>query len=288
MEVTTVDRQMSAPRSARRAASLAFVAIALLSLPALAPAESRREDAETETRYMAMGDSIAAGRGAMPQTEGYVYLLYRWGAIDDLHNTHLSNAAVSEATSANVLFHQLPQALPGPHGAGFRPDVITITVGGNDLLALLEHPDPTDPRLIEQVLSAFAQNMVGIFTTICKDPHLRKARVFVSNQYAVPEIDEEIPGASFVVQLLNQTLATVARQFRATIVDVHGAFEGRRGLLQGERRGSDRFERRSSDHFERSGSDRFEVHPTDKGHQVIARLFRTAMAKTLGVLTCID
>jgi lysophospholipase L1-like esterase len=280
MEVTTVDRQMSAPRSARRAASLAFVAIALLSLPALAPAESRREDAETETRYMAMGDSIAAGRGAMPQTEGYVYLLYRWGAIDDLRNTHLSNAAVSEATSANVLFHQLPQALPGPHGAGFRPDVITITVGGNDLLALLEHEDPTDPTLIEQVLSAFAENMVGIFTTIRKDPHLCKARVFVSNQYAVPEIDEEIPGASFVVQLLNQTLATVARQFRATIVDVHGAFEGRRGLLQSERHGRD--------HFERSGSDRFEVHPTDKGHQVIARLFRTAMATTPGRLTCID
>jgi len=257
-----------------------FVAIALLALPALARAEYWWVDARSHTRYMALGDSIAAGRGAMPQTNGYVYLLYRSGAIDDFSDTHLSNAAVSEATSENVLLHQLPQALPGPRRVGFRPDVITITAGGNDLLALLEHPDPTDPRLIEQVLSAFAENMLAIFTTICADPHLRKARVFVSNQYAVPEIDEEIPGASFVVQLLNETLATVARRFRATIVDVHGAFENRRGLLQSERH--------DRDHVERSGSDRFEVHPTDKGHQVIARAFRTAMATTSGRLTCID
>jgi lysophospholipase L1-like esterase len=249
-----------------------LIAIALLTLPALATAEPWWVDVASHTRYMALGDSIAAGRGAMPQTEGYVYLLYRSGVIDEVQDIHLSNAAVSEATSENVLLHQLPQALPGPHRVGFLPHVITITVGGNDLFALLESPDPTDPELVRQVLSAFAANMTGIFTTICADPHLRNARVFVSNQYEVPEINDLIPGASFVVELLNDTLASVAKRFKATVVDVHRAFEGRRGLILGERR----------------GAAPFEAHPTDKGHRVIADAFRAAMRATRGQLACAD
>jgi len=265
-----MDRRRSLPRSACRPVFLVFVAVALLALPALARAEHWWVDARSHTRYMALGDSIAAGRGAMPQTDGYVYLLYRSGAIDDFRDIHLSNAAVSEATSENVLLHQLPQALPGPRRAGFRPDVITITVGGNDLFTLLDNPDPTDPAAVMKVLTAFATNMAGVFTTICADPHLRHARVFVSNLYEVPKIDELIPGAGLVVQLLNDVLATVARPFNATIVDIHEAFEGRRGLILDELR----------------GADPLDGHPTDKGHRVIADAFRAAMAETPGRLTC--
>ena len=263
---------MSAPCFARRAACLALVVAALLSFPTRATAEPWWVNATRHLRYMAMGDSIAAGRGAMPQTEGYVYLLYRSGVIDDVDHIHFSNAAVSEATSANVLLHQLPQALPGENRVGFQPDVITITVGGNDLFALLRSPDPTDPELVMHVISAFAANMAGVFATLCADPHLRNARVFVSNQYEVPEIDALIPGASFVVRLLNDALATVAQRFDATIVDVHRAFEGRRGLILGERR----------------GADRFEAHPTNKGHLVIAHAFKDAMKASPGRLNCAD
>src|SRR2546429_9756313 len=144
-EDTTLDQRSPLPRSACGPVFLMSGASALLAPPPLARAEHCWVDAQSHTRYMALGDSIAAGRGAMPQTDGYVYLLYRSGAIDDFRDTHLSNAAVSEATSENVLLHQLPQALPGPRRVGFRPDVITITVGGNDLFTLLDNPDPTYP-----------------------------------------------------------------------------------------------------------------------------------------------
>src|SRR5256884_5220136 len=95
-EDTAMDRRRSLPRSARRPVFLVFVPIALLALPALARAEHWWVDARSHTRYMALGDSIAAGRGAMPQTDGNVYLLYRSVAIEDLRDTHLINAAVSE------------------------------------------------------------------------------------------------------------------------------------------------------------------------------------------------
>ena len=41
------------------------------------------------TRYMAMGDSLAAGYGAIPATQGYAYLLFKQGVFDKIPNTLL-------------------------------------------------------------------------------------------------------------------------------------------------------------------------------------------------------
>src|SRR5690242_11786413 len=105
--------------------------ILVLTACLLVPAAVRAElpwQFDGHTRYMAMGDSLAAGYGAIPATEGYVYLLYRSGAFDAVPNTIFCNAGVPGATSGDVLAHQVPQAIER-----FRPGVITITVGGNDL-----------------------------------------------------------------------------------------------------------------------------------------------------------
>jgi len=63
------------------------------------------------TRYMALGDSLVAGYGAVPATQGYVYLLYKQGAFDKLTNTLLSNTGDSGVTSRQVLDHQVSQAI---------------------------------------------------------------------------------------------------------------------------------------------------------------------------------
>src|SRR5215471_20043239 len=39
------------------------------------------------TRYLAMGDSLAAGTGAIPVTQGYTYLLYQGGTFASLTDT---------------------------------------------------------------------------------------------------------------------------------------------------------------------------------------------------------
>ncbi len=92
-----------------------FIFIAFLLLPYAVQAKTLEEKVlhsqVAETRYMALGDSLTAGQGALPQTKGYVYLLYRWQVFNTLPNTILNNAGVSGATSQMVLDHQVPQAI---------------------------------------------------------------------------------------------------------------------------------------------------------------------------------
>ena len=63
------------------------------------------------TRYMALGDSLAAGYQAVPVTKGYVYRLYDTETFDSIDHTLFANAAVPGASSSDVA------ALSGAAGA---------------------------------------------------------------------------------------------------------------------------------------------------------------------------
>jgi lysophospholipase L1-like esterase len=196
------------------------------------------------TRYMALGDSLVAGYGAVPATQGYVYLLYKEGVFDTTTNTLLSNAGVPGVTSRQVLDHQVPQAIEA-----FRPTVITLTVGGNDLLRILQGADAG------QVLSEFQTN----FTLILQNLRtaLPNARIVVSNLYSIPQID----GADQVVPIFNQIVAGVASAYNVPVADVYSAFLGREGLLL----------------IERPGAAAYEVHPTNAGYRVMAQAFEAVI-----------
>lgn len=191
-------------------------------------------------RYMALGDSLAAGYKALPATQGYVYRLYRSGRIAPLTQLLFANAAVPGATSGDVLDFQVPQAL-----RDFKPDVITLTVGGNDLLAIMHGADPG------ATLARFQTNLVRILTALRAG--LPNARIYLSNLYTIPEI----PGADQIVPVFNQIVTNVAAAFGVPVADVYHAFLGRHGLLLIERRGA------APD----------EVHPTNAGYRVMERAF---------------
>ncbi len=199
---------------------------------------------DQHTRYMALGDSLAAGYGAVPATQGYVYLLYQNGSFDTVPNTLLSNAGVPGATSGDVLNYQVPQAIDA-----FRPKHITLTVGGNDLVAILNGADPND------VLAAFQNNLAQVLGAL--RAQLPTANIYVSNLYSI----SEIPGADNVVPIFNQIVAGVASAFNVRVADVHGEFEGRGGLLL----------------IDRNGAGQFEVHPTNAGHRAIFRAFEAVI-----------
>jgi lysophospholipase L1-like esterase len=197
---------------------------------------------DQHTRYMALGDSLAAGYGAVPATQGYVYLLYQSGVFDTAPNTILSNAGVPGATSHHVLHHQVPQAIEA-----FQPTVITITVGGNDLLSVLNGADP------KVVLAQLANNLVLILGQLRTT--LPQARIYISNLYTVPEI----PGADALVVYANEeVIEPIAAGFGVSVADVYGAFLGKQGLFL----------------INRHGADQFQVHPTNAGHRVIADAFK--------------
>jgi lysophospholipase L1-like esterase len=218
------------------------------------------------TRYMALGDSIAAGYRAMPVTNAYPYLLYKDGAFDTIPHSLFCNAAVPGAASRDVLLHQVPQALIPAAAGGFRPQYITLTVGGNDLLSIMQfassHPDQGEVlQFGQQVLTQYGQNLASILFQLRTG--LPSAKIFVSNQYTVPEIEMAVPAAAQLIAAFNGIVANVAGQFPGVyVVDVYGAFAGANSVLL----------------VERHGAGPFEDHPTSLGHRVIAQAFADAIA----------
>ena len=199
---------------------------------------------EDNTRYMALGDSLSAGYGANPSTRGFVYTLVETGAFERQNNLLLSNAGVIGATSRHVLDYQVPQALEA-----FRPDVITITMGGNDLERILNGEDSST------ILWEFQQNLQDVLFSLRTG--LPDCRIYVANLYTIPEI----PGADYVVPLFNNIVAATAAAFSVPVADLYSEFLGQEALLLIYRK----------DAFE------YEVHPSNAGHRAIADAFKAVI-----------
>jgi lysophospholipase L1-like esterase len=239
---------------------LIVFAAALGAAPAFASDETPQIIAEDATRYMALGDSLAAGYLALPVTKGYTYRLYRNESFDAVSHTLFCNAAVPGASSKDVLMYQAPQALI--QEGGFNPKYVTLTVGGNDLLQILHYiqtnPDPaTVVPFATQVITQYGQNLGAILFRLRSG--LPGAKVFVANQYSLPEIEARLPVAADMIAFFNSVVRQVVAQFPTNVylVDVHDAFLGRRNLLLSEM----------------PGVSPFEIHPTNKGYQVMANAF---------------
>jgi lysophospholipase L1-like esterase len=218
---------------------------------------------DDNSRYLALGDSLSAGYGAHPATNGFVYQLYQSGAIDNINNTLLNNIGVVNATSADVLAHQLPLGALffSNTGADYRK-VVTITVGGDDFQAII--PSFIDPSLTQEekeqlvynTLTVFSANLGAILANLSAFPDVH---IYVANQFD-PQLP--IPGETDVINALNEAIGIVVSNFPlATIVDVFSAFEGKKGLLL----------------IEKKGGDPFQVHPTNAGYRVITKAFIDAI-----------
>ena len=222
----------------------AFLALALLGTVVHA---EQPWTFSNNTRYIALGDSLAAGYGANPTTQGYAYLLYQKGTYGQITNMIFANAAVPGATSADVLAYQLPPAI-----TRFRPDVITLSVGGNDAISILGGADPVT------VIRQFQQNLGQILCGLRQA--LPQARIYVSNLYDIPEITANIRNGLELIINFNLVIAGTAQACGVKLADVYSEFSGRTGLLL----------------IERNGAGQFEVHPTNAGHRAMAAAFEAA------------
>jgi lysophospholipase L1-like esterase len=211
-------------------------------------------------RYMSLGDSLAAGYKAQPATKGFAYLLYLDDVFGKTPDTAFDNAAVPGARSSDVLSFQIPQV------ALFEPTVVSLSVGGNDLLALLTAPDP-DPGA---VLGAFAANLSAILANLCLGMP-SSGEIYLNNLYTIPGI----PGADLVVPLFNETMNGVVTGVGGTsacagrklaIADIYTKFLGQEGLLLIER-------------YRKKGIEFVEVHPTNKGHRAIEEAYRAVIGR---------
>ncbi|MGM0385508.1 MAG: SGNH/GDSL hydrolase family protein [Actinomycetota bacterium] len=92
-------------------------------------AESHDPDG-TALRYVALGDSAAQAVGASSPAAGYVTAVAQHVSGLTGRDVALFNLSVSGARATDVLEDQLPRLA----ALGFTPDVLTLGIGGNDIV----------------------------------------------------------------------------------------------------------------------------------------------------------
>ena len=207
---------------------------------------------DDNVRYLSMGDSYAAGKGAIPVTSGYAYLLYQGGVFAPIPNTTFANSAMPGTTSADILQYQVPQVIK------FKPHVITMSTGTNDLKKALVVPPDQIPGILEKL----GQNMTAILCTLRDTMAAQEIDVLiiVGNYPDYPWLSATKPQVRVLMQQANAVLAAAAQTCGARVADVFTAFDGKNGLFL----------------YYRNGADPNEGHPTNAGYRVMAKAFEDA------------
>src|SRR4029453_8687022 len=125
--------------------SAVAIAVTMICLPTLASAQI---NFPKNGYYVAMGDSVAAGEGAMPVTNGYTYQLYDHAAFGPKQQMDVANSGVRGARSWELRDQQAAQVLCAEPAQ--RPTVVTITAGANDFL----RGDANIPAIAGRVVEA--------------------------------------------------------------------------------------------------------------------------------------
>ena len=250
-------------RAFRLAAAIAVMTV----IPTLASAQI---DFAKDGYYVAMGDSVAAGEGAMPVTDGYVYRLYDHAVFGPKQETDFANLAVRGGRSWDVRDHQAAQVLCAEPAQ--RPTVVTITAGANDFLRGDVNVPAIAARVVEAITLLLNNDVVGtpvldpVTGTPCRA--LANVTILVSNYYRIPhpvpqvaaQLDAALQGFDQALRFWLQ-FVPVPQGSRVSVVDLYAASEGRQGLVTIERR------------LGYEGPFDFDIHPTNLGHTFIAQEF---------------
>lgn len=226
--------------------------------------------AQQAPRYIALGDSLAAGVGASdPNDTGYVARVHealessdRFGGSGiDLINLSVPGATSSDLTQPGG---QLANAIR-EIGRTEETPVITIDIGGNDLLALASLDSPclrnlqTEPCQAElgETLSALQSNLSEVLTSLREaEPDASIVVVDLYNPFSgTGDIRELIADAG--VQRINGVIGATASDpdLNVELASVFQHFQGRGNQWISDDR----------------------IHPNDDGHAVIAEVVLAAL-----------
>lgn len=261
-----------------------FVLMSAVVLVGLIPATTASAVSPPPTQYVALGDSFAQGIGSpVPEQTGWVSQVenrYFHGAYAGSDKTlNLATDQVDTTTSTLITDGQLASAVAAIVDPNTDTRLVTLTVGGNDLLRLLRSgPCSTDPAsatcqgLVVAAITGVAANypvilgtLVGatggepdgttIVVTTYYNPFDGTGSPFEGAvEFALLGLDGVIDCAATVANPhnagLNDVIACTAGAFGVAVVDLHPLFEGR--TLELTHIGAN------------------DVHPNSKGHRIIA------------------
>jgi hypothetical protein len=256
-----------------RNGTIAALAFTLVGAPGIASAQI---NFDKSVYYVGMGDSVAAGEGALPVTGGYVYDLYSHGVFGATNATDFANIALRGARSWELRNQQVPQVLCAE--PALRPTVVTITAGANDFLRGDANIVAIARRVAEAVDLLLNNRATPLVSGPALDPvtgapcrALSGVTILVSNYYSIPHpdptisalLDAALGGFDQALRFWLQFVAVPAGS-HVKVVDLYTPSFGERGLVTIERRGGI------------DGPFDFDVHPTNVGHSFIARQFGDA------------
>src|SRR5687767_884826 len=261
--------------------TLALVAVLSAAFPNAAGAA-----APATRQYVALGDSLAFGVGASDPERAYVPLLFQYFQQPRAENVRVLHnlSRPGETSDSFIAGGQLALAVAAIADPTTDTRVVTLDIGGNDLLFLVSGPPcESDPggalcqALVAEQLRKFAINYAVILEALSsaleRDPG--KETLFVMTYYnpyggtGLPYerfADRALLGSDLVIDCsappgdpragLNDLIACIGTASGAVVADVYPAF-GDRAL-------------------ELTHIARRDPHPNDAGHAVIAQTFIAA------------
>jgi lysophospholipase L1-like esterase len=237
---------------------IGLLAAAVAALLAVMPVTAFGADGRL--RDTALGDSIAAGYGATNRY-GYVnyfrdYLLALGPRVD------LSNDAVPGLNSTGLLLELRYSSTVRDDTR--RADVLTISIGGNNLLPCASNNYSTLNTLCASAgVAAFRYDWPRILSTIRADIGAR-ARLLALTLYNPYRGDEaNYATAEAFIQQINAAIQndTYRSNYKYEVANAHADFQGK--LVDGS------WKVCTWTHFCEANRD---PHPTDSGHRELARL----------------
>ena len=193
--------------------------------------------------YLALGASDAAGVGAVPPTEGYVFLIED-ELEDRVDDVHLVNLGIPNGDIAAI-----ERALEGFLATGQEPDLVTLWVGPNDVI---RGDDPEDfEGDLEDILEQLREETDAVIV-MANIPQLTQLPRF--REEPDPDVTEER------VEAFNEAIERQAERFDVSIVDLH-----------------------EEDVEEDLVSDVDGFHPNNEGHRRIADEFLEVILPELGL-----
>ncbi len=201
----------------------------------------REQTTGSGTVYVALGDSISIDDYAGGPGRGGASLLARnldddfpeWRGRDlaSTGETRFRLLASDGATCHTVLDHQLPQLA----ALGRTPTLVTLTIGGNDLLSAYGHTASAQ-GVVAQVAAAVHQMLLALRRLM-----RQRGRVVVGTVYDPSDGTGDTmrlglppwPEGVEVLAQLNSALVAVAAEHEALVADIHQRFLGH-GVLAGD------------------------------------------------------
>ena len=195
--------------------------------------------------YVALGDSISIDEYAGGPGRGGASLLAanRDDDFPDWRGRDLASRlpdfqwrllATDGATTSTVLDRQLPRLRSLAERAD-GPRIVTLTVGGNDLLGYFGDTRAARRAVevirerVERILVAVGQAVGGDVQVVVGTVYDPSDGTGDASRLGLPHW----PDAVEVLEELNLSLATAARQYGAAVADIHGRFLGH-GLKAGD------------------------------------------------------